>query len=292
MIIPWPAPLVLDVARRRSALVLGSGISSQAHTATGRSPKRWQPFLEAAKRRLAKPRAIKAEIQKLLDKRDYLTACQVLKDEMGGAIFSDLLTEEFLTPQYIAGDIHDSVIALDSRLVISPNFDKIYETRANALAHGSVRVKQYHSIDVVEAIRSPLPVIIKKHGSVDEPARVIFTRNDYAAAREQNKDFYSIMDALALTHTFVFLGCGMDDPDVRLMLEGYAFRHRFGRPHYFVMGKGSIGPCVARVVQTSMNVQVLEYDSTNHHVKLKTAIDELKQAVDGERLTIRDNMSW
>ena len=252
----------------------------------------WKPFLEAAKRHLARPRPVITAIQDLINRADYLTACQVLKNEMGQASFDSFVTAEFLTPRFEAAPIHDSIIQLDSRLIVSPNFDKIYETRANTLAHGSIRVKQYYSVDVVDAVRSPLPVIVKNHGSVDEPARLIFTRNDYALAREQNKDFYAIMDALALTHTFLFLGCGLDDPDIRMMLEGYAFRHKFGRPHYFVLPARHVAACVKKVVEVGLNIVILEYDSSGNHAKLKVAIDELKALVDSERVNLSTTLGW
>jgi hypothetical protein len=135
-------------------------------------------------------------------------------------------------------------------------------------------------------------VIIKNHGTVDEPARLIFTRTDYAKAREAHKDFYAIMDALALTHTCLFLGCGLDDPDMRLMLEGYAFRHQFGRPHFFVLPKKLHPKCVRDVIQASMNIEILEYSDANNHAKLKDAIDELKIQVDSGRAGLKMNMRW
>ena len=46
---------------------------------------------------------------------------------------------------------------------------------------------------------------------------MVFTRNEYADARNKYRDFYSIIEALAITHTFLFLGCGLNDPDTRLM---------------------------------------------------------------------------
>src|SRR5690606_12575426 len=155
-----------------------------------------------------------------------------------------------------------------------------YETRANSLANGSIQVKQHYSVDVVEAVRNSDPVIIKNHGTVDEPARVIFTRNDYAAAREAYKDFYAIMEAVSLTHTYLFLGCDLDDPNMRLMLESYAFRHKFGRPHYFVLPHGQLPRCVSSVVEEAMNLKLLTYDSRGNHSLLAGAIDELRAKVE------------
>ncbi|MCL8034387.1 SIR2 family protein, partial [Pseudomonas aeruginosa] len=67
----------------------------------------------------------------------------------------------------------------------------------------------------------PEPLIIKIHGSVDSTDKLIFTRKDYSEARTKYRNFYQIIEALSLTHTFIFIGCGTNDPDIRLLLEDF-----------------------------------------------------------------------
>ena len=44
--IKWPAELISDLARRRTVLFLGSGISRNSTNTEGRKPKTWVAFLE------------------------------------------------------------------------------------------------------------------------------------------------------------------------------------------------------------------------------------------------------
>ena len=159
---------------------------------------------------------------------------------MGRDQFNALVTNEFLTPRFSHAPIYEAIFDLDSRIVATPNFDKIYETFANHKAAGSIRIKHHYDADIAEAIRRSDRLILKIHGTIDSPNTMIFTRQEYAAARTKYQSFYSILEALALTHTFLFLGCGTNDPDLRLLLEDNFFRHASTSPHIFVLPRKSL----------------------------------------------------
>jgi SIR2-like domain len=236
-VIDWSKKLVSDIARRRCVLVLGAGISNQARTPTGAAPKTWSEFLNAALGEVTS-RECKLLARELIGRRDYLTACEVIKDSIGSD-FADFVRAEFLTPGYKPAPIHDTIMKLDSRLVLTPNFDKLYETHVSHSSGTGVVVKSYHEDDVAEVIRGADRCILKVHGSIDSPAHMIFTRSEYANARQQYGAFYLILQALVLTHTFLFIGCGLDDPDTRLLLEDYAFRYKYSRPHFLLFQRAA-----------------------------------------------------
>ena len=292
MVIKWPKQLVNDIARRQSVLVLGSGISSQARNSLNQSPKTWANFLTAALLQTGGNRPFVLAVRELMDNRDYLTACELIKGKMGDAVFGDFVRDEFLSPRFSAAPIHDVIAELDSRLVITPNFDKIYETKLNYVRQASVVVKSYTEGDIAESIRAEGRFVLKIHGSVDNPSDMIFTRTEYARARQAYRGFYAILDALAITKTFVFLGCGLSDPDIRLILEDYAFRHAYTRPHYFVFPKSSMNIHVQPTLEKSLNLKFLMYDSAGGHRLLKTAIDELLVDVSLARSRLLTTGDW
>ena len=43
-----------------------------------------------------------------------------------------------------------------------------------------------------------------------------------------------VTPVLIILHTYIFIGCGLNDPDIRLTLENYNFGFPGCRPHYFV----------------------------------------------------------
>lgn len=285
--IVWPSELISDIARRRCVLVLGSGISCQARNKDGKSPKGWRAFLEAAMIPLKPSRPLKAQINQLLNKGDYLTACQVIKDNLSAALFSDLVRQEYQLLDFRPTRIHKTIADLQVGIVATPNFDKVYEHQASALP-----VKCYYEDDIAGAIRSHNGVILKIHGSVDSPGKMIFSRAEYARARNRHRDFYNILDALVLTHTFLFLGCGLEDPDIRLVLEDYAFTHHYGRPHYYVLPKGHVNRHIHPAIEKSLNVKLLTYDKCDKHRLLVDALEDLLVSVSLKRVELAKHLSW
>ncbi len=286
--IVWPASLITDLARRRTVLFLGSGISGNSTSATGRHPKSWEQFLTDA----ANDVNPKRYINKLIKERDYLTACELLRNSIGRENFNQYLKSEFLTPAYKQAPIHELIFKLDSRVVATPNFDKIYETYANHQAGGSIIIKHHYDPDIAEAIRGTDRIILKIHGTIDSPDQMVFTRKEYAAAREKYRSFYSLLEALALTHTFLFMGCGLHDPDIRLLLEDTFFRHPSSRTHIFVLPTRQLHDSVISVLQESMNLTMLKYSPANNHKELGDSIAQLLGFVEAARESLRQNMNW
>ena len=292
--INWPTLLVDDLARRRVVIFLGAGISMNSTNSLGDRPKSWLDFLNKAISQLTNAKDITVS-KKLIKQKDYLTACEVIKTSLGNDDFVHLVESEFLTPAYKAADIHRDIFKLDSRIVLTPNFDKIYETYASNVSEGTVKIKNYYDSDIGNVIRGKRPdrTIIKIHGTVDLPDKLIFSRNDYVSARSDNRDFYSILDSLIMTHTFLFLGCGIEDPDIKLLLEDYANKFRFSRNHFFVTKQKTIDPQVKKIIEDTMKLKVLEYSGKgNDHSKLGLSIEKLVDDVELTRISLAKDTDW
>lgn len=286
--INWPNDLISDIARRKSVLVIGAGVSKNSINQVGLRPKDWKEFLVNASEILAG----KTEINRQIKSGDFLTACELIKKELGRDNFNTLIKDEFLNPRFTPADIHQHIYNLDSRIVITPNFDKIYDTYANTTSQGSIIIKKFTDEDIVDCIRRPEPLIIKIHGTVDNTDNLIFTRKDYSEARTKYRNFYSIIEALSLTHTFIFIGCGTNDPDIRLLLEDFTFKFPLSKKHHIIMPKNALNIKVKEIVKETMSLNILEYDSTNYHKQLTDSLAELVTLVEAKRQEIANAQSW
>lgn len=292
--ISWPSVLVEDLSRRRCVIFLGAGVSKNSRNDAGRAPRNWHEFLSGAAERLGNVSDKKLS-KRLLRERDYLTACEVIKDSMGDEEFISHVESEYLTPGYKSAEIHELIFKLDARIVLTPNFDKIYETYAGNVSEGTVKVKHYYADDVASVIRGRKTdrIIIKMHGTIDEPNKLIFSRKDYVSARSHNRDFYSLLDSLIMTHTFLFVGCGLDDPDIKLLLEDYAHKFRFSRSHYFIARKRAVDSQVARIVEATMKLKILEYSGSGiDHSKLVDSLRDLVVQTEAGRIDLAENQDW
>ena len=136
--IDWPEYLIEAIARRKSVLFLGSGISSNSCNDAGKHPLTWEAFLrDILAKRPAKLAGQKDVIEQMLSINDYLTACEIIVETLGDHDFGELAANEFRRPGYKPSDIHEAVYRLDSRLVLTPNIDKIYEQYAMNASHST-----------------------------------------------------------------------------------------------------------------------------------------------------------
>lgn len=287
--IAWPAPLIDDLARRKAVLFIGSGVSANSTGSDGSTrPPTWEEFLRNC---ASSCTGDTAYIVSLIEARDFLTACELLRDRLG-AQWSDLLADAFSRPQFRPADIHKHIFSLDARIVVTPNFDKVYDVYAQHETHGSTVVKHYYDDDTPLVLRKNYRAVIKVHGSIDEPSRTVFTRSDYAKLRHRHEAFQRLIDALFLTHTFLFLGCGLNDPDLRLFLEQHAQRHPSAPAHYITSTEGDVPIEMDGSLRSNMNLEVIRYSSANGHSELTESLSELSLAVEARRGELADRLDW
>ena len=292
--IEWPDLLIDAIARRRCVVFLGSGISANARNIDGKKPPTWAEFLKTVLiNEEKKLQNVKDLLEKLINIGDFLMACEVIINNIGERAFAEAVADEFRRPGYKHSDVHKVIFGLESRIVVTPNVDKIYEQYALHESDSTIVVKSYYDDDIAKYIRSKDYLLIREHGYVDDANKMIFTQKQYNIARCQYRTFYDLMDALILTHTFIFLGCGINDPDIKLVLENSNFSHCGCNPHYFVTEKGSFDLEIAKVLRSNRNLEFLEYNNSDGtHSRLIEDLKKLNEVVDGERKTISDQQSW
>ena len=289
--IEWPADLVRDIAARRSVLFLGAGVSRNAQNAQGVHPREWTDYLRHLAS-LVTDSAQQAEVKQCIEEADLLTACELCRKYLSPPVFKTEMLKEFSGNAYRPAKIHDDLSLVDSRLVMTTNFDKLYENRANQLQDNTVIVKNYYDKDVADVFRRQDRVVLKVHGTIDVPDETIFTRSQYALARRDYGHFYQLLRGLFVTHTFVFLGASMRDPDMQLLLEDHAYRFEGARPHYIVMPENSARTGTLRVLEDTMNLKALLYDPAHNHQQLAVSVAALVPLVEAAREEIASTAGW
>ena len=292
--ISWPNELIESIARRRSVLFLGSGVSANSKNSEGKSPATWAPFLKSV---LDSHQEVlqshTAEIEHLLEVKDYLMACEIIVNVMGERDFGECVASEFRRPGYIPAEIHKVIFSLDSRIVITPNVDKIYEQYACSESNSTIVVKSYSDEDLAKYLRTNDYLIIRAHGNVDESSKMIFTHGQYSRARNKYASFYRLLDALILTHTFIFIGCGINDPDIQLTLENANFLYENCLPHFFVASEKSMTPNTKNILDKNRNLRVLTYNNDDGlHTELLDSLKELNDLVEVKREEISQKCTW
>lgn len=276
----WPNTLVDDLCERRAIIVVGAGVSKHSVSSVGneRSPPLWEEFLETAVRRY---NITSRHIKRAIKVGDYLNACEWIRTKIDED-WIQFLRDEFVLPSYLPNSIHDKIFRLDQRITFSLNFDSIYETFVVGETLGRTLVKQYHDDDVFKFLRDSSYYIVKLHGSIDSPDLLIFSESDYAKARVKNTLFYEVLDASILSHTFIFIGCGLRDPNIALLLQTQKFSFPQAQPHYILTGS-KINEDLERSLRRNRNLKCIKYDPANNHTKLGELLDDLLREVEARR---------
>tara|TARA_R110002096_G_scaffold12994_2_gene46443 strand:+ start:1165 stop:2031 length:867 start_codon:yes stop_codon:yes gene_type:complete len=277
----WPDTLIKDLARRNVAIVLGAGVSKNSLGADGTTrPPVWSEFLNSALERVGNSGT--NHIKRAIREGDYLHACEWLKERLDDD-WIDFLRSRFLTPNYSASDLHDKIFRLDQRVTLSLNLDNIYETFVQRQTGGMVQVKRFFDSDVFKFLRDEAYFVIKVHGTIEAPNQIIFTQQEYSKARTQNALFYHALDACILSHTFLFIGCGVSDPDFNLILENQNFRFPDAQPHYIVTSSKT-SQDLEQSLRKNRNLKCIKYDPSNNHAELLRIFENLNKRVEAFRI--------
>lgn len=255
--IKWPENLIEELAYRRCILFLGSGISATAKNADGESPETWKKFLINAKSLIRTTNKIDLKFVKdMIAQKNYLLALQAIYDLSDPGEYNKFLKDVFARANYLASDVHKAIKIIDSKIVITTNFDKIYDNLCN---EPNYVIYDYSNAKSIGAnIKSPENLIIKAHGNIDDTDDIIFTSKQYNEVQVKYPTFYTLLHALFLTHTVIFLGYGLSDPDINLVLHGLSNTSNSSTPHYISIKKGESSH-IKNHWKDTYNISVLEY---------------------------------
>jgi len=257
-VIEWPKTLIKEIARRRCVLFLGAGVSASAKDDNGEHPKMWGEFLDSARELVSSARK-SVEIDQLIKDRRYLLALQAISQEADRADYHAFLDENFNNQAFQPGELHQILLQLDSRIVITTNFDKIYERLCLSTSNDGYKVIPYYSDSMGDELRSDTRLIVKAHGTIDEIDKMVFTKSEYHRVKKMHPSFYSMLRAIFLTNTCLFIGCSLDDPDVLLVLEEVRVTASNLRPHYALVLEGAQSEFALLDWEESYNIKALQY---------------------------------
>jgi len=258
--IKWPETLVREIVKERCVFFLGAGVSASADDGHGNRPPTWQHFLDKACALVADSKARRA-VKLLIKEGKLLIALQAIREHSDPSDYRHFLDQHFNNQNFKPNALHQIIFDLDARIVITTNFDKIYERYCTSYVGGptAFKVIDYGASDLADEIRSDTRLIIKAHGSIDRISDMIFTRSQYHEAKRKHPHFYEVLKGIFLTNTIVFIGCGLEDPDMMLLLEDVQITGRHEKPHYALTLKGSKNKFLISDWKTTYNIRVLEF---------------------------------
>lgn len=286
--INWPASLIAELAARRCIVFLGAGVSRAATRQRGDAQERppdWTNFLRQLRARANRgTEADLAIADQLLNEGKLLDCAEILKACIQAPDYHQFIRDTF--SRYHPTDIHGFVNTIDQKIVITTNFDTLYEEfcQQGDAAHGYSVLRHHDNGGFVTRLRSPLRLIVKAHGCMSWPEQTILTRSEFFKARQQHSGFFRVMESLFTTHTLIFLGYSLSDPDIQLLLENSSIAAPSEHPHYAVMARGT-HPAILNAFRITYNIEVLDFDPAENYKELLESVGALAEEVSEYRET-------
>jgi hypothetical protein len=282
--IVWPESLIAEVAERRCIVVLGAGASAACLSLDGtRPPPTWSQLLDLLINKIPDA-GDRTHAQALVGQQRYLDAAQIVRATIPMPDFDQIIRREFRDPAYVPSKLHDLVSQLDLKTIVTTNYDDIYERHTSrGKATEAYNVCNYYESHALNDLRSTTRSILKVHGSFSNPERVVLSVADYFRARRDFPQFYNVLDALFLSSTLIFIGCGINDPDVNLLLENANISARSSHPHYALV-EDVRHAAIKHAYQETYNLRFLEYAAGQHN-EVVEALQDLVAQVEEYRTT-------
>jgi SIR2-like domain len=273
----WPTNIVQEVAERRAVFVIGAGASMASKDALGNSPPSWLDLLKLLADRLNEKKE-KSYAYKLIGKGRFLEAAQVIQDGLDAAEFSHLVNEQLKLKDFVPSRIHKAIFDIDPKVVVTTNYDQIYEKQfSHGPADNGHIVCRYYDSHIINDLRSSQRCVVKMHGCVEDPTKIVLSKTSYFDARNSSPAFFNAIDALFLVSTLIFVATSFEDPNLQLLLESGNISAKSDHKHYIIIEKLKHSS-EKNILNRNYNLHPIEY-KRGQHAEVANLLDDLRDEV-------------
>ena len=210
----------------------------------------------------------------------WLILAQLLKSELGKA-FDNYIIQRFADPASKPNKIHENIVDSKWQVLVTTNYDRLIEKAfAQKLgARGDIPVFTYQDAPrVASCFRRGEQFVLKAHGDAREaPDYIILTESDYRKLVHAQIGYQTILQAIFTTTSFLFLGCSLSDPDLRLLLSFLHSAFHGDTPrHYALIPSDQRLNAEDRVFSQDFNIHVVPIDPGNKERDILKFLNELK----------------
>ena len=138
---------------------------------------------------------------------------------------------------------------------------------------------------MLNSIRSPSTILIKMHGCAKYPSDIILSRSDYFKLRKKYSSFFNIISSIYKLNTVLFIGCGIEDPDINLILESNSIQIDSDNPSYAMVGDKSYAAKLKDTIKSQYGIDLLMYTQSNQndHSNFEPSLKKLEESVNDFR---------
>lgn len=260
----FPKPLLDDMLAGRWLPVIGAGMSRNAIVAPGRQVPLWDEL----------GRELAGDLQ------DYpyvgaLDAISAYAHEYGRPRMVERVADALLINEARPGEAHRAFCSILFDIVCTTNVDFLLERQYDVTSRHCRPIVDEDHLAVND--RSNTTVLLKLHGDVHHPARLVLTEEDYDAFLDRYPLLATYLANLLITRTAVLVGYSLDDPDFRQVWQVVGERLGKARRLAYAILVDAKGTDVARFARRGVKVISLPGVRAKYSQVLAAAFDELRE---------------
>lgn len=222
------------------------------------------------------------ELVGFIRKNDLLTVAEEMRERMGKERFREFMSEVFRKPGLQPTSAHMLLPKIPFAAVLTSNYDTLLESAYTLHRRGTVPHTFTHAdtAELSAALRSGEFYILKVHGTIDRVETVILGEKDYQDIMHASPAYRQHLASLFSTKCVLFLGFGLTDPDLKLLLgsmksafEGYA------GSHFALMDSSTASSIKRKRFEKDYGVVIIPYKPTAaDHPEVQAFLDVLVKA--------------
>lgn len=270
----FPKPLKDSIIQNRCLPIIGSGFSLNANIPEGHKMLAWKALGDAF-----------AEEMPGYDCRSTIDAISAYEYAFSRPVMAEKMKDFLLAGLITPAATHEAFCRLQFDIVCTTNFDHLLEDGYSKIG------KPCRSI-ISESQLSVAPMkgeltLLKFHGDIDHPDKMVATEEDYDKFLNQNPTLATYLSSLLITRTPLFIGYSLDDEDFRQIWQ--VVKNRLGkmtRQGYVIKVNCSESE---RRRYERRGIDVINLEGSSYSSVLTELFEEIKSYWDENTKTYGDN---
>lgn len=185
------------------------------------------------------------------------------------------LSEILMLHNAAPGDAHKEFCSIPFDIVCTTNFDFLLERQYEASSRFVYPVVDEDQLSL--NIARPGTLLLKLHGDLRHPSRLVVTEADYDAFLTRYPLLATYLANQLITKTAVLIGYSLDDPDFRQIWQVVAQRLGRNRKNAYAIAIGAKAADIARFARRGVTVINLPGSKNDYGTILAAAFAELRE---------------
>lgn len=257
-----PKPLLDSLLAGNVIPFIGAGFSKNCEGPIGSSMPDW----------MALGKAIALEMQGYEFDGNPVEALSAYEERYKRSTLVDALRRVLQSDVVRPGDAHRLLVKCFRGVICTTNFDTLIES---AFLEEGANPIVVTSEDGLATLNDKAPAVLKIHGDLNHPEKLVVTESDYDSFINNNPLLCTYISSLFITKTMLLVGYSLDDNDLRQMLR--IVQNRLGvmsRPIYSIQ-VGAKSETVSRFKRRGVDVINLPVSRTRSYKE--TIVEFLRQ---------------